>query len=278
MKWYQVDSDTPDDPRIVLILRGYGDDENRALGALFRLWCYVACKGVSPGVGINDSGQPFPLLHLAAVAHEEPEFVAKLLDRCAEYGHIDKGRWRVDQAVVFKAMVTRGDTYSQRKQRKKGKKTPKSSNSVRTDPEMSENVPVQDSTKQDTTKDQQSLLVGPDNADRLVALWNETVTRPIPKVKAGYSQSRRRTFGRAMLEVADIRDWRKVFEWMNTAEWGRKNGGPGHRNFVFQLDWVCDKPGRIGQFVDRVSGEGDDAQPESQGRAGAEVGKYDDFK
>ena len=56
MNWFQLDSDTPGDPRIRYILEKFG---NSGLGALLRLWCFIADHGKRPGWGIDSHGKPF---------------------------------------------------------------------------------------------------------------------------------------------------------------------------------------------------------------------------
>lgn len=277
VKWFQLDSDAPEDPRIDFIVQQFAVP-NQALGALLRIWCYVADKGQEPGVGVNGTGQPFPLTHVAAKGRESVQFTKILLDQCAEQGHIDQQRWANEGVIVFPAMVNRGDTYTKRKRKQKRP----SKGSVRRVFEQSP-ATVQDSTRHNTTKSKDPTsagltLDGPETVDELIRMWNTTVQRPLPRVTRA-SHERKQQYARRLKRYPNLADWKQIFVWMNTASWGRANGKSPHERWVFTLDWLTDKPGRVGEFLDRVEADQQHAgqRPESSGRTSSESGKYDEL-
>jgi hypothetical protein len=111
MKWFQLDSDTPDDPRIRAVLARFG---NAGLGALLRLWCFVANHGKRPGQSVDSDGRkiPKPVL-VEATGLSEAEFDALLL-LLSENGHIVELIWRKKGIVEIPAMRRRVDTYTKR--------------------------------------------------------------------------------------------------------------------------------------------------------------------
>lgn len=116
MKWFQVDSDTPHDPRMRAVTRELGAE---GMGALFLLWCYVADHGKKPGRSVDSSGRPFPLEDLREIAKLEPAKFDRLVAICVESGHFKKEPWDERQEIQIPAMRRRADTYTRRKQRTK---------------------------------------------------------------------------------------------------------------------------------------------------------------
>lgn len=112
MKWFQVDSDTPNDPRIRAVTRELGAE---GLGGLFLIWCYVADHGHKPGRSIDSSGRPFPVADLREISKLEQATFDRLMAICVESGHIKKEAWEKRKEIHIPAMERRSDTYSQRK-------------------------------------------------------------------------------------------------------------------------------------------------------------------
>src|SRR5262245_45443582 len=114
MKWLQLDSDTPTDPRIRAVLARFG---NAGFGALVRLWCFVAAHGARPGWSLDSRGQPIPresLVEASGVnAQEFDALVAELLRN----GHISQRPWKSRGVIAFPAMQRRADTYTARQLR-----------------------------------------------------------------------------------------------------------------------------------------------------------------
>src|SRR5262245_39750195 len=111
MRWFQLDANCTSDPRILAVIRKFG---NQGLGALIRLWCFIAEHGKQPGKSVDASGRRIPkafLIH--ATGLNESEFDL-LLSEIAENGHIVEHRWRKHLIVEIPAMARRADTYSKR--------------------------------------------------------------------------------------------------------------------------------------------------------------------
>lgn len=146
MKWFQLDSDMPQDPRIQDVLLTQG---NAGLGALLRLWCFIATHGRKRiGWSLDSRGQPIPRpVLLSATGLNSDEFEL-LLSTLAQNGHIIRQQWERKSVVAIPAMSKRGDTYSKRHVRS-------------TFPPTSTNVPVQTSTNKQVQESKYSGAVAP---------------------------------------------------------------------------------------------------------------------
>jgi hypothetical protein len=122
VKWFQMDSDATDDPKIKAIFAKVG---HVGISGLFHLWCFVARYGSRPGWSLDAKGQPMPRPFLEAGSKLSRKRFAALLDVLCETNHISRKNWTDRGVVVFPAMVKRSDTYTQRRLRK-------SANGVRT--------------------------------------------------------------------------------------------------------------------------------------------------
>lgn len=303
MKWFQVDGDTPNDPKMKAMMRrglAGGNPGQAAMGAIFLLWCFVAWHGEGdPGEGVRHDGQPLNLQDMA----EECLFdsVADLktfLDSLAERGHLDAERWA--QGVVFlPAMHRRGVAYLKQKGRWPGKgpdgapegpqrpagarKGPQRPGSARRGPD----APLQDNTKQDTTKTKGGKSSGDgsalpfdseDNAMALVKLWN-THRKPGPMVQAPVSDGRMAALRRALHDHPNLADWRLVIEYANGQPWANAKGGGNHANYRMALDDLA-RPGKFGAMLDRAKANqaaGPDqtgGRDAAKGRTGATAGEF----
>lgn len=112
MKWFQVDSDTPNDPRITAVCRELGPE---GMGGLFFLWCYIADHGAKPGRSIDSTGRPFPLTDLREASRLEEQKFSTLVDICVRSGHFKKDAWTKRQEISIPAMKRRADTYTRRR-------------------------------------------------------------------------------------------------------------------------------------------------------------------
>lgn len=116
MKWFQVDSDTPNDPRIKAISRELGAE---GVGGLFLLWCFVADHGCKPGRSVDSASRPFPIEDLIEASKLEKTRFDRLIAICTESGHFKKDAWTDRQEIFIPAMRRRADTYTKRKGRRK---------------------------------------------------------------------------------------------------------------------------------------------------------------
>jgi hypothetical protein len=111
MKWFQVDSDAPDDPKLRAVVRELGAE---GIGGLFLLWCHIANHGAKPGRSIDSSGHPIPVEDLIEASHLERATFDRLVTLCAETHHIDPKAWEERQVISLPAMRRRLDTYTRR--------------------------------------------------------------------------------------------------------------------------------------------------------------------
>lgn len=136
MRWFQVDSDTPHDPRVLGVVLSLG---NEGLGGLFRLWCHIANHGErKPGWSLNTAGKPMPKPELVYASGLTDSQFDQLVSICIENGHFVKREWVARSVIAIPAMYSRADTYTKRRVR------------TRVEP-ASKNVLPQDSTRQDIT-------------------------------------------------------------------------------------------------------------------------------
>lgn len=111
MKWFQLDADTPDDPRIRAVVRVLGVE---GFGGLVGLWCHVAKHGKRPGQGISSNGAPFPVDDLVAASGLSTDKFAALVDLCTNNGHFRRDAWELYRGIWIPAMERRADRYAQR--------------------------------------------------------------------------------------------------------------------------------------------------------------------
>jgi hypothetical protein len=282
MKWFQVDSDSPADPKIKAVIRkGLAEGGSRRaaelVGHVFLLWCYVANHGeAQPGLGVKADGEPLSLAEMTdECLFENVDDLRCLLDFLAVKGHIDHTRW-VDHGIVFlPGMLKRADTYAKRKGR--GVQF----GNLRTKHPVS---PLQDKTVQNT-EDQTHVSpadlladAGEDQVDALVRVWN-TDRLPGPKVSV-LTDSRRRVFARALKATPDLNDWRLVILWLNRQPWCNAKGGDEHANWRATLDWLA-KPGKLAEKLDlakadraTVRADGTTGRNAAKGRTGTRPGQY----
>lgn len=291
MKWYQVDSDTPNDPKVKRLLdQARGDEAATLVGHLFLLWCFVANHGHGePGHGITADGTPLDLGDMAYECRFQDEGNLRVfLGKLAGLKLIDPDRWR-DGIVFLPAMKKRADTYA----RSKGRGSPGGGNranaggsggtTTRNTPEP----PLQDNTKQDTedpnlrgSADPPDLLAnaGETGPDALVRVWNDT-RKPGPAV-GKLSPQRRAAFGRALKATPDLAEWRAVIVWLNGQRWCNGQGGGDHPNWRATLDWLA-KPGKLTEYLDKAKGDkpavladGTTGRNAAKGRTGYKPGEF----
>ncbi len=134
MRWFQVDSDTPNDPRVRAVVRALG---NEGLGGLFRLWCHVANHGAKKaGHSLTSAGKAMSREELIDASGLSADQFDTLVSICVENGHFSAREWTTKQVIAIPAMARRADTYTKRRVRTRVAHT-------------SKKVPLQDSTNQD---------------------------------------------------------------------------------------------------------------------------------
>jgi hypothetical protein len=116
VKWFQLDSDMPDDPKIRAVVRALGP---AGVGGLVGVWCHVAKHGGLPGQGIDRQGHPLPLDDLLAASLLPGEQFNALIDVCTRTGHFRRDAWERHRGIWIPAMERRADRYAQRLARSK---------------------------------------------------------------------------------------------------------------------------------------------------------------
>lgn len=138
MKWFQVDADTPNDPRIRAVIRELG---SAGFGGLVLLWCHIADHGDDrrPGWSLDSSGRPMDVADLVDASRLPVAEFDRLVAICIANGHFHKREWERRRVIAIPAMARRADTYTKRR--------------VRTRVEQSSTkVPLQDSTNNTVQK------------------------------------------------------------------------------------------------------------------------------
>jgi|SRR5579885_3357724 len=114
MKWFQVDSDTPNDPKIRAVLRQMGP---AGMGGLFLLWCHIGDHGKRPGWSVDSTGKPMPEHELVIASELKSDEFLKLVAICTSSGHFLKSAWERRRVIAIPAMARRADTYTRRRVR-----------------------------------------------------------------------------------------------------------------------------------------------------------------
>lgn len=286
VKWFQNDSDAPNDPKVKAAMRqgtalvnGNLMASQAVAGAIWLLWCYVAAHGEGvPGLGVKEDGSPLDLAEMAdECLFDDEGQLMRLLDYLAEKKHIDPDQWR-GGVVFLPAMKKRADEYAKRK----GRAVPAAGESGGLFPRIPPEVPLQDKTLQHTTENQTDTgllqAAGPDQVDALVAIWNED-RKPGPKV-GHVNPTRRRAILKAMKAHPDLTEWRRLIAWINGQPWMNAQGTGNHPKWRAELDFVC-KPGKVDQLLDRmkadrgaVRADGTEGRNATKGRTGFKRGEF----
>lgn len=111
MKWFQLDSDMPEDPKIRAVARAFGAE---GIGGLVNVWCHVAKHGRLPGQGIDSRGAPLPLEDLREASLLTVEKFEQLLELCTRTGHFRRDAWERHHGIWIPAMERRADRYSKK--------------------------------------------------------------------------------------------------------------------------------------------------------------------
>lgn len=300
MKWFQFDSDTPDDLKIrALMLR----DPAKQFGHWSLLLCHVARKGKgNPGEGLRKDGSPLDLDEMAiACAFESTDDLVPFLDRLAKLKLIDPVRWTSDRVVFLPAMANRADVYSKRKARRLVEEVPEV---VEQKPEVFEHngkspvlsvlsVDQKDPKRDQKVSDQVTLPIdGTDQVDALVTLWNRTAAKGLPRV-AKVTDERRRAWNAALARAPNLADWERAIAFLNGSDWwlGKAGKGNGHDNWTGDLDYLA-KPGKLQAALEKAdaakvragdggrtgTGAGSADEAARRGRVAPVPGKYADLE
>lgn len=275
MKWFQCDSDAPDDPKIKAVIRKGLPSANpgqAAAGALWLLWCYVANHGAGlPGEGIDHQGLPLPLSEMAdeCLFDSEADLIA-FLNFLAAKQHIDPVRWSAGQ-VMLPAMLSRADRYARSKGRqvarpgekspgtaRPGEKSPGKARTGKKPPLQTNKQTTQD--KQDKTQEGPSAPPLPDlqleppaspgpTVDQLVATWNQHRTKG-PKVQQ-VDDKRRAAFQKALDAQPDLVKWAAVIAWADGQAVANAPGTGSYPTWRLDLDFLT-KPGHLQKWFERM--------------------------
>lgn len=111
MKWFQLDADAPDDPKIRAVVRALGVE---GFGGLVGLWCHIARHGRRPGQAIDSRGAPLPIEDLVAATGLPADKFDELIDVCTRTGHFRRDVWTMYRGIWIPAMERRADRYARR--------------------------------------------------------------------------------------------------------------------------------------------------------------------
>jgi hypothetical protein len=111
VKWFQLESDTPHDPKIRAVTRTLGP---AGFGGLVGVWCHVAKHGSYPGRAVNRFHDPLPLDELADASLLPGDQFQRLVDICLETGHFQREAWQRCRGIWIPAMERRADQYTRR--------------------------------------------------------------------------------------------------------------------------------------------------------------------
>lgn len=111
MKWFQLDSDMPEDPKIRAVARALGAE---GIGGLVGVWCHVAKHGRKPGQGIDSTGATLPLDDLREASLLDDEKFDALVAVCTRTGHFRRDAWELYNRIWIPAMERRADRYTKK--------------------------------------------------------------------------------------------------------------------------------------------------------------------
>jgi hypothetical protein len=125
MKWFQLDADTPSDPRMRRVIRQFG---NEGFGALVRIWCFVAahCPDDQPGRAVDGSGKAYNDEDFADAAGLTLDAYTRLRDLCVEEGHFERESFKLRGEIFIPAMSKRADEFTRKRLRQKAGATQES--------------------------------------------------------------------------------------------------------------------------------------------------------
>lgn len=271
MKWFQVDSDTPNDPKIKAIIRAglpTPAGGQAAAGALLLLWCYIADHGSGvPGEGVDGNGLPLPLSEMAdECLFDQEAQLATWLDFLAVKRHIDPERWAANKTVVLPAMRTRADSYAKSKGRgDDGRKLARPGK----DSPLQDNTNKHDNTEQDPQGGLFALT--PDElkvtADDLMKVWNDH-RKQGPTIRQ-LTDDRRRACLTALRLEPNLTRWAALVDWIESQDWMNASGRGEHPNWRADLEFIL-RPKQVLKLFERM-----DADLARRGTNGGRNGRTD---
>lgn len=115
VKWFQLESDMPHDPKIRAVTRALGP---AGLGGLTAVWCHIARHGASPGRAINSRGEALPLEELQEASGLPADQFGQLLEICLRTRHFKVEEWERCRGIWIPAMERRADRYTKELRRR----------------------------------------------------------------------------------------------------------------------------------------------------------------
>lgn len=283
MKWFQTDSDWPDDDRIERIVAGVEAAPGEAgpkkgwirvsvRGVLATLWALAAQqdKAREPGYLEQRPGQPIGTARMARYCDVPEPFVVQVLTVAAAEGHILHAEWTTDRLVVFPGLKKRADIYTQRKLLRQGQNSGQIP--VRTPVRDQADIPVDVKGNQvvsNKTQEDSGLFQEPDGPDQVAAVvevWNTHTTAPIPKVDLKrLSADRRRKILAALKVEPNLDEWKALVGWVDRTlpkrpgflVDGRRNPGyqGSHPDWTANIDWLI-RPGMFQRQREEMQARG----------------------
>lgn len=123
MKWFQNDTDAPNDPKLKAVIRKGTDiarsGHQAAAGAFWLLCCFVGNHGEDePGLGTRQDGTPLDLQEMADECYfDSTDDLVKYLDFAADRNLIHRDIWQQRRTVFLPAMYKRAVSYAHSKGR-----------------------------------------------------------------------------------------------------------------------------------------------------------------
>lgn len=301
MKWFQHDSDARQDPKLKVLITAGG---MAAYGSYWALTEFVAQRGEGdPGWAVKADGTSLKMFDMAVEAGLiGVAALTPFLNQLADLELIDPEVWKTRQVVFLPAMAKRADEYTRKKQRRTasgenpGQVPPVSGHPAAvsgqgSDSPVDVDVPVDRLIPEDPKRDQKTSpglpIDGPDQVDKLVAIWNTKAAGGLPRV-AKVTDERRRTWRAALKRDPNLADWERAIVFLNGSSWWMGTGpkGNGHDNWKGSLEYLA-KPGKLQAALEKAdaakgggsgagtgTGPGQADEARRRGRVAPSPGKY----
>lgn len=112
MKWFKLDCDFRNDPKILCLTQQFGGKGACSFWVL--LLAYVGAHGMpNCEIKVDPFGPHSPYL-LATFVHAKPKVVLTMLEACANLSLINAERWRNDSVISIPNMLKRVDDYTRK--------------------------------------------------------------------------------------------------------------------------------------------------------------------
>ena len=251
MKWFRMDSDTPNHPTSRRVIKSLG---NEGFGGLVRLWCFAAAFGKDePGRCVDSDCDPFNREALIDASGLSDEAFDALIEVCLETKCAERTAWENRGELAFPGMRSRSDSYSKQLLRR---------NIVETSKKVQQTFP----TRQHSTEEHKRIQKGSAlDVDVLREKWNQITTPPIPRCQA-LSDKRRRAAS-LRLEEHGLDLMIDGFAAINSSRFCR---GENERGWRATFDWAV-KPDVC---VRAIEGKYEGATKAGKARS-SKPGKYD---